>query len=80
MIIKMNKEKIKELCIAGLQTDGGHHKQWYLEEILKACGYNLRKLSIEICTEEAIQENEDPKEYCEFLEWEEIFWEKGIPP
>ena len=29
------KEKIKKLCIDGLQTDGGHHKQWYLEKILK---------------------------------------------
>ena len=23
----------RELAIEGLQTDGGHHKQWYLEEI-----------------------------------------------
>ena len=30
----MNKEKIEELCIDGLYTDGGHHKQWYLERIL----------------------------------------------
>ena len=29
---------IGELATDGLQTDGGHHKQWYLEEIAKACG------------------------------------------
>lgn len=23
------------LCLDGLTTDGGHHKQWALEEILK---------------------------------------------
>jgi len=27
--------KIIELCFEGLHEDGGHHKQWYLEEILK---------------------------------------------
>ena len=31
----MDKEKIIELCCDGLFTDGGHHKQWYLAEILK---------------------------------------------
>ena len=34
-------DKIKKLAIDGLCTDGGHHKQWYLEEILKALGHNL---------------------------------------
>jgi len=42
------KEKIKELCIAGLLTDGGHHKQWFLEEILKVIGIDLRKLRLEL--------------------------------
>lgn len=28
-------EKIKDLCLEGLWTDGGHHKQYYLEEILR---------------------------------------------
>jgi hypothetical protein len=27
-----------------LLTDGEHHKQWYLEEILKALGYDLEDL------------------------------------
>ena len=31
-------KKIIDLCIEGLQTDGGHHKQWYLEEILRTAG------------------------------------------
>ena len=30
-----NKKRIIELLKDGLQTDGGHHKQWYLNEVLK---------------------------------------------
>ena len=29
-----NKDKIIELLVAALQTDGAHHKQWYLNEVL----------------------------------------------
>ena len=29
------KDRIFKLCLEGLTTDGGHHKQWYLEKILK---------------------------------------------
>lgn len=29
------RKKLVELCLDGLCTDGGHHKQAYLEEILK---------------------------------------------
>lgn len=36
--------KIKNLCVEGLLTDGGHHKQWYLEEVLKVLGFNLEDL------------------------------------
>jgi hypothetical protein len=31
----MSLEEIKELARSGIITDGSHHKQWYLEEILK---------------------------------------------
>jgi len=44
----MEKEKIKELCINGLLTDGSHHKQWYLEEILKVLGYKLPDIKEEL--------------------------------
>lgn len=27
---------LEQLCVDGLTTDGGHHKQWYLEQILLA--------------------------------------------
>lgn len=37
-------EKAKELAIDGLMTDGGWHKQWYLEEIIKALGYDLNEI------------------------------------
>jgi hypothetical protein len=30
----MDREKIIELLAEGLQTDGAHHKQWYLNEVL----------------------------------------------
>ncbi len=45
--IAKEKEKVKELCIDGLLEDGAHHKQWYLERILEAAGFDLR----EICHE-----------------------------
>jgi len=32
---------ILDYAINGLETDGAHHKQWYLEEIIKALGYDL---------------------------------------
>ena len=28
-------DEIKHLCIEWLSTDGGHHKQYYLEQIIK---------------------------------------------
>ena len=35
---------IKELALDALETDGEHHKQWYLEEILKVCRVNVEEL------------------------------------
>ena len=32
---KKRLEKIKNYCLEGLMIDGGHHKQWYLAEILR---------------------------------------------
>ncbi len=43
----MNKETIKDLIIDGLCTDGSHHKQWYLQQILKALGFDEKKLKEE---------------------------------
>ena len=34
-------ELVRKLAAEGLCFDGGHHKQWYLEEILKALGVDL---------------------------------------
>jgi hypothetical protein len=36
--LKTQVERMADLARDGLQTDGGHHKQWYLEQILEACG------------------------------------------
>ena len=38
-----NKEEIIELLKDGLQTDGGHHKQWYLNEVLKLIDPQIAK-------------------------------------
>lgn len=36
--------KVAYLAIQGLGTDGGAHKQWYLEEILKTVGISMEEL------------------------------------
>ena len=35
---KRKLSEIMEMARDGLVTDGGHHKQWYLEEIFKLAG------------------------------------------
>lgn len=44
----MNIQKAIDMAIEGLQTDGAHHKQWYLEEILLALDNNLDELKIKL--------------------------------
>ncbi len=44
--LQQKQDEIKNLCIQGLRTDGGHHKQWFLEEILKAVGVDMSKVYI----------------------------------
>lgn len=39
---KVNIEKAKNLVLEALYTDGGHHKQWYLEEIGKVLGIDIK--------------------------------------
>lgn len=75
----INKEEIKEICKSGLRTDGAHHKQYSLEEVLKKLGYKLKDIAREMSDEEAILENEDPDEYWEEYNYDGLFWEKGIP-
>lgn len=33
--------KIISLCTDALQTDGSHHKQWYIEQIMETAGFNI---------------------------------------
>lgn len=73
-------EEIKDLCISGLRTDGAHHKQWFLEEILKKLGFNLKKISKELIKEEVSNEGEDPNEYKAYYSNDNYLWEDGIPP
>ena len=37
-------ETIYDLVIGGLHTDGEHHKQWYLEQILTQLGHDPVKM------------------------------------
>jgi len=46
------REELKGLCIGGLLTDGAHHKQWYLEEILKKLGFNIKEIKDELNEED----------------------------
>jgi len=39
-------EKAREFAISGLLTDGGWHRQWYLERILEALDVDLKELQI----------------------------------
>lgn len=64
--IQLNKEEIKNLCLDGLFTDGGHHKQWYLERILIKLGYSLNEIKYQIESEH------DNDSY--------IDWDEGIAP
>lgn len=44
----MAEKNVKELAIKGLLTDESHHKQWYLEEILKVLGFDLAVIRKEL--------------------------------
>ena len=35
------EDKTLDLIISGLLTDGGHHKQWFLEQLLIKLGYKI---------------------------------------
>lgn len=41
----MNEDQIELLVKEALCTDGAHHKQWYLEQILKLMGWTEKDLS-----------------------------------
>ena len=43
----IDNEKLKELIEESLMTDGGHHKQWYTEEIARELGIDISKLDYE---------------------------------
>lgn len=39
-------QRIKQLVFDGLKTDGGHHKQWFLEQIGEMIGMKINKTGI----------------------------------
>lgn len=38
-------ERAVQYAVCGLLTDGAHHKQWCLEEVLKSLGEDPRKIA-----------------------------------
>lgn len=46
--LESDREAAKKFAVEGLLTDGGHHKQWYLERILEALGYDLIQIQNEL--------------------------------
>lgn len=61
------ENKLIDLGFGGLMTDGSHHKQWYLEEMLKIiCGDSYEHKVVEYKSGE-----DGPETYS---------WEKGIIP
>ena len=55
------RDKIFQLCVNGLMCGEEHHKQWYIEEILKKLDYNLDKISGIIIDMNAL--GEEPDDY-----------------
>jgi hypothetical protein len=39
--IRETNDALFELACAGCRTDGGHHKQWYLELIIDLLGWDI---------------------------------------
>lgn len=56
--------KIKCLCVNGLEIDGAHHKQWFLEQIMR----EVLPVNESVATVKAQQQAEG------------FDWEEGIAP
>ena len=50
-------KSLKQVIVAALETDGGHHKQWYLEQLLEMLGFD----------KEAVRREEEKQDYS----WED---------
>lgn len=79
---KLSKKQIKKVTkhiLNGLMTDGGHHKQWDLEQALIALrGKDWVNRHRYVCYDADGNERvvEDP-DNCDEDTWER--WEEGIP-
>lgn len=62
------KSKIVEIALDGLTTDGSHHKQWFLEEILKVFGYDTYKKIFERLNKDITKKEFDKGEYYDYDE------------
>ena len=50
-LLRQTKQGLREIAISGLLTDEGHHKQFYLEQIMITLGFDLTELRAELNTE-----------------------------
>lgn len=46
--LEAQQNKIKDIVVCGLLTDGTHHKQYALERVLEAIGVNMKVLKSEL--------------------------------
>ena len=72
------RDNIFQLCVNGLMCDEEHHKQWYIEEILKKLDYNLDKISDIIIDMDALGEEHD--DYESKYKDDKYIWKDGIAP
>lgn len=64
-ITEEKRQKLKVLCLGGLMEESNHHKQWYLEEILKELtGQDLQTLK---------------REAAAVYMWKDV-WDEGVAP
>ena len=46
------EDKTLDLIISGLLTDGGHHKQWFLEQLLIKLGQDTEQVKADLLKED----------------------------
>lgn len=79
-------DKIRDLALDGLLIDGGHYKQWFLEQIAVLAGFEI-PASISRDDDVIILEDDDSKGYdpntLSDKTWEDgdyYSFERGIAP
>lgn len=69
----LSDSTIANILFDALYHDGGHHKQWYIEQALLKLGFDLNSLYEN-------EEEMEKRDNAEFLSDFRGTWEKGIAP